>query len=148
MCYVTYKFRFVCVNIRNISQKTTHCISLWHIQILILPETNMNLLWYLKGTQSKTLRRENKSSETFNSCCITIGFDFDRSQKSICQEAEIRQCESKAVWTYYDYGVWTDWNWKGQDDSGREKTNSWESPVLYYHYLQRVEWKKHLVWDA
>ena len=50
-----------------------------------------------EGTQLKTLRRENKSSETFNSCSITIGFDFDRSQKSICQEAEIRQCESKAV---------------------------------------------------
>ena len=60
-----HKFRFVCVNIRNISQKTTHCIALWHIQPLILSETNMNLLWYLKGTQLKTLRRENKSSETF-----------------------------------------------------------------------------------
>ena len=59
------KSRFVCVNIRNISQKTIHCIALWHIHILILPEINMNLLWYLKGTQLKTLRRENKSSETF-----------------------------------------------------------------------------------
>ena len=44
MVIVTHKLRFVCVNIRNISQKTPHCIALWHIQILILPETNMNLL--------------------------------------------------------------------------------------------------------
>ena len=44
MVIVTHKSRFVCVNIRNISQKTTHCIALWHIHILILPETNMNLL--------------------------------------------------------------------------------------------------------
>ena len=44
MVIVKHKFRFVCVNIRNISQKTTHYIALWHIQILILPETNMNLL--------------------------------------------------------------------------------------------------------
>ena len=27
----------------------------------------------------------------------------------------------------------------GIDDSGREKTNSGESPVLYYRYIQRVE---------
>ena len=28
---------------------------------------------------------------------------------------------------------------KDQDDGGRKKTNSGESPVLYYRYLQRVE---------
>ena len=34
---------------------------------------------------------------------------------------------------------------KDQDDGGRKKTNSRESPILYYGYLQRVERKKHLV---
>ena len=35
MVIVTHKLRFVCVNIRNISQKTIHCIALWHIHILV-----------------------------------------------------------------------------------------------------------------
>ena len=33
----------------------------------------------------------------------------------------------------------TDGNRKNQDDGGREKTNSGESPVLYYRNLKRVE---------
>ena len=33
-----HKSRFNCVNIRNISQKTIHCIALWHTPNLTLAE--------------------------------------------------------------------------------------------------------------
>ena len=36
---------------------------------------------------------------------MTIGFHFDLSQKSICQEAETRQCESETIRAYYDNGI-------------------------------------------
>ena len=164
-----HKFRFICTNIWNIPQNTIHCIALWHIHILILSEIKLNILWYLQDTQLKTLRPEKESSETFTESGkeknpsqrkfnlslkeyinirmvsiveTTIGFDFDRSQKSIRQETKTWKCKPETIWAYYDHGVWTDGNRKNQDDCRREKTNSWEGPILYYRNIKRVEWKK------
>ena len=38
------KSRFIGANILNIYEGIIHRIALWHIDILMLPETNLNLL--------------------------------------------------------------------------------------------------------
>ena len=50
-------------------------------------------------------QRTRRQKLLVNSCSITIGFDFDRSQKSIRQETKTWKCKPETIRAHYDNGI-------------------------------------------